>query len=547
MIFNSITYLLVFLPSVYLAYRLLPHKHRNILLLIASYIFYAWWDIRFLSLIVISTAVNYCCGIMIKKGELTSKERFISSIWLTLPCFLFIVINWNFFLLPYKGFAGYFNSDVFIKSTGSWIIFLAVCLLTLISNLFYSKISLIDEKKKSLLFLVIGVSANLIFLGFFKYYNFFMENMEWLLKGLSLDPARFHLNIILPIGISFYTFKGIGYLFDVYRKTVEPERVYKNFALFIGFFPSLLAGPIDRAKDLLPQIYTKRRLTYEQSFRGLHLIFYGLFKKIVIADGVVGTVNSVFGSTGQLVWIDVVAATILFTLQIYCDFSGYTDIARGTAKLFGIDLMVNFNLPYFSQNPREFWNRWHISLSTWLRDYLYIPLGGNRHGEFHTYKNLMITMVLGGLWHGAAWNFVLWGLYHGFILSVHRAISSARSVIEPRTSLLKNIIKTSFFFIITCYGWLIFRAPSLEKVISLSSTLIFDFGNLHFGASRPRFAALLGLPVFMCIELIENTMNKKSFYERLPIPAWTAIYALMIFSFFLGMSNESAQFIYFKF
>ncbi len=209
--------------------------------------------------------------------------------------------------------------------------------------------------------------------------------------------------------------------------------------------------------------------------------------------------------------------------------------------------MVNFNLPYFSQNPREFWNRWHISLSTWLRDYLYIPLGGNRHGEFHTYKNLMITMVLGGLWHGAAWNFVLWGLYHGFILSVHRAISSARSVIEPRTSLLKNIIKTSFFFIITCYGWLIFRAPSLEKVISLSSTLIFDFGNLHFGASRPRFAALLGLPVFMCIELIENTMNKKSFYERLPIPAWTAIYALMIFSFFLGMSNESAQFIYFKF
>ena len=278
-----------------------------------------------------------------------------------------------------------------------------------------------------------------------------------------MDPMRFHLNIVLPIGISFYTFKGIGYVIDVYRGNVELEHDYKNFALFIAFFPALLAGPIDRAKDLLQQITVKRKITQEQTLRGLHLIFYGLFKKVVIADGVVGTVNSVFGSTGQMSWIDVVVATVLFTLQIYCDFSGYTDIARGTAKLLGFNLMVNFRLPYFSQNPREFWSKWHISLSTWLRDYLYIPLGGNKHGKSNTYRNLMLTMVLGGLWHGAAWNFVLWGLYHGVVLCVHKAIKATKSTVGTQKNLITNIIKVTLFFSITCYGWLIFRGTIPTK------------------------------------------------------------------------------------
>jgi alginate O-acetyltransferase complex protein AlgI len=546
MLFNSITYLM-FLPAVYLAYRVLPYRQQNIFLLIASYAFYAWWDIRFLFLIVMSTVVNYCCGLMIKNGEIALKERATASRWVILSFFLFVLIKWNYFVLPNERLVNYFDLGVIISATDGWIIFLSVCVLTLISNLLYSKLTLADEKKKRYLSLVIGISTNLIILGTFKYFNFFVENMEWLLKGVSLDPSRFHLNVVLPIGVSFYTFKGIAYVVDVYRGNVEPEHDYNNFALFIAFFPALLAGPIDRAKDLLPQISMVRKITQEQTIRGLHLIFYGLFKKVVIADSVVGTVNSVFGSTGQLVWIDVVVATLLFTLQIYCDFSGYTDVARGTAKLFGIDLMMNFKLPYFSLNPREFWSRWHISLSTWLRDYLYIPLGGNRYGPRRTHQNLILTMVLGGLWHGAAWNFVLWGLYHGVVISVHRAIGAAKSAVDTQANLLNRVIKTAFFFTLTCYGWLIFRAPSLEKVVALSSILIVDFGNFHFGAMRPRIAALFGLPIFLCIEIIENAANGKSFYKSLPIPVWTAIYASMIFALVIGMSSESAQFIYFNF
>jgi len=491
--------------------------------------------------------VNYCCGIIIKDGEIKVRDRTKASLMLIISCFFLVVVNWNYLLLPQENLAVYFDWRAFTSTKEGWILFLLVGLTIIASNLFYSSTIKTDGKKKHLFALVIGISANLCILGFFKYYNFFIENVEWLIRSFSMDPSRFHLNIILPIGVSFYTFKGIGYVVDVYREHCEPERDYKNFALFIAFFPALLAGPIDRAKDLLQQIAMARRITNKQTFRGLHLIFYGLFKKIVIADGVVKTVHSVFSSTGQASWIDVVVATVLFTLQIYCDFSGYTDIARGTAKLFGINLMVNFNLPYFSQNPREFWSKWHVSLSTWLRDYLYIPLGGNRNGKVKTYQNLIITMVLGGLWHGAAWNFILWGFYHGVVLAIHRVISTAKSVITIQASLLNTITKTALFFSITCYGWLIFRAPSWEKVMTLSSTLIFDFGNLHFGAARPRAAALFGIPIFLCIEFIENAKNGTSFYKSLPMPLWTALYACMIFGLVIGMSTGATQFIYFNF
>lgn len=546
MLFNSTTFF-IFLLTIYISYRLLPNREQIILLLIASYVFYTWWDVRFLFLIVISTVVNYCCGIMIHNGEIGKRERTTASAWLVSSCFFFVAVQRIYLAISQGSIWTYFDWGMLTSWNNGWKIFLVVCAITLLANLVYSKVASVSEKSKRNLFLVIGVSTNILILSFFKYYNFFVDNIEWLLKGLNLDPTRFHLNIVLPIGISFYIFKGIGYLVDVYRGEVEPEHRYANFALFIAFFPALLAGPIDRAGNLLKQISAERKVTIEKTFRGLHLIFYGLFKKVVIADGVVRTVNSVFGSTGQLSWIDVVVATVLFTLQIYCDFSGYTDIARGTAKLFGIDLMINFKLPYFSSNPREFWSRWHISLSTWLRDYLYIPLGGNRHGTVKTYRNLILTMVLGGLWHGAAWNFVLWGLYHGVVLCVGRAIGTAKSAVERKTSYLQRTIKTAFFFTLTCYGWLIFRSPSLEKVVNLSSTLIVEFGNFDFGAMPPRFAALFGLPVFLCIEIIENATDGKSFYKSLPIPIWTAIYASMIFGFVIGMSTESAQFIYFNF
>ena len=546
MLFNSMTYL-IFLPAVYLFYRLTPHRLQNIWLLLASYIFYAWWDVRFLFLIILSTVLNYCCGIMFREGDISFRQRIIFSIWIILAYFSTVLIQWN--QLP--AFQNISNIDVewhaLMGSMETWKIFLALVITVLFCNLLYSRMVLLDEKRKRKLFLFFGLLANLLILGFFKYYNFFIDNIAWLLSGLSINPSRFHLDIVLPIGVSFYSFKGISYVVDTYREQLKTEHSYSDFALFMAFFPSLLAGPIDRAYLFLKQICKKRKLNWEQSVRGIHLFLYGLFKKVVIADGVVRTVSSVFDSTGQASWLDVVVATLLFTIQIYCDFSGYTDMARGTAKLFGIDLMVNFRLPYFSKNPREFWNRWHISLSTWLRDYLYIPLGGNRHGSAKTYRNLMMTMALGGLWHGAAWNFILWGLYHGVLLCIHRAITSTKIIMITRWAFFSNVIKVTCFFAGTCYGWLLFRAESFEKITSLTSVLIFDVGNMNFGAMRPRAAVILGLPILLCIELIEYGLNGKKFYEWLPIPSWTAIYALMIFSLLLGMSNETTQFIYFNF
>jgi D-alanyl-lipoteichoic acid acyltransferase DltB (MBOAT superfamily) len=423
-----------------------------------------------------------------------------------------------------------------------------VTIAVILFNLLNSQINALKENRRRILFFVVSVVVNISLLGFFKYYNFFIDNIELLLQVFNLNSPNLSLNLLLPIGISFYTFKAISYCFDIYRGNIYPTTNYVDFALFIAFFPALLAGPIDRASNLIKQIATKRELNWDQIFTGLHLFVYGLFKKVVIADGVVRTVNSVFGSTGQSSWIDVVVASVLFTFQIYCDFSGYTDMARGTAKLFGIDLMKNFNLPYFSKNPREFWSRWHISLSTWLRDYLYIPLGGNRRGNVKTYRNLMVTMILGGLWHGSAWNFVIWGIYHGVILCLYRTIDAMRVISRSwQTNRMVAFFKIVVFFGLTCYGWLLFRAPSLEKITSLTSTLIVDFGNIKFGAMRPMASALIGMIVFVCIEIIEYLSNGQYFYKKLPTPVWTALYAVIIFCLGLGVGSESPQFIYFNF
>ncbi len=544
--FNSLTFI-GFLLFVYLAYRIVPHRLQNFVLLIASYTFYAWWDVRFLFLIVLSTVLNYSCGLIFRTGEIRFATRFIFSTSILCAFFLTVLFPWNH-LAEFQGlFTGKMDWGALTSGMEEWRLFLALGIIIFASNLLYPKIAVLDLKRKRSLFLFLGVSGNLFILGFFKYYNFFIENVEWVLSRLSISSATLHLDIILPIGISFYIFKGISYLIDTYHGRVDQDHGCTDFALYMAFFPSLLAGPIDRGSAFLKQVCNKRSLSWDQSIRGLHLFIYGLFKKVVIADGVVRTVSSVFDSTGQASWIDVVVATVLFTIQIYCDFSGYTDMARGTAKLFGIDLMINFNLPYFSKNPREFWSRWHISLSTWLRDYLYIPLGGNRGGTFQTGRNLMITMLLGGLWHGAAWGFVFWGFYHGLILTIHRAIASYRSATRVQDGILGNMAKFTGFFLIICYGWLLFRAPSLEKIASLTSVLIFDFGNLDFGAAWPRLAALVGLPVFLMIEMIEGVGGGKPFYAKVPVPVWTGLYAMIIFCMGIGLTTESTQFIYMVF
>ena len=543
---NSLTYILFFL-TVYLIYRIVSNRFQNMLLLIASYIFYAWWDVRFLFLIVFSTSLNYCCGIIFREGIISTRQRIFFSVWIIFACLFTIVIQWHYLSNLHEISTFNINWLALVGTWETWLLLLVLSILVLIFNLIYRQIASLAEKRKRDLVVVLGVIANLLILGFFKYYNFFIDNLEWLLSGMNMNPSRFHLNIILPIGISFYTFKGISYVIDTYRGQIETKHSFSEFSLFMAFFPSILAGPIDRASSFLQQICGARNISWDQSIRGIHLFVYGLFKKVAIADGVVRSVASVFDSTGQPSWIDVVIATVLFTIQIYCDFSGYTDMARGTAKLFGIDLMVNFRLPYFSKNPREFWNRWHISLSTWLRDYLYIPLGGNRKGKIETYRNLVITMALGGLWHGAAWNFVLWGVYHGFALCVHRVFVSMRLAAREHKSVLYGIAKITACFIIVSYGWLLFRVSSLDKIISLTSTLIFDFGNFNLGIAWPRLAAVVSLPLLVIIEIVENYGGEKPFYQKMPVPIWTAVYAAIIFCIAIGMTTESSQFIYMVF
>ncbi|MBK8047640.1 MAG: MBOAT family protein [Anaerolineales bacterium] len=274
-----------------------------------------------------------------------------------------------------------------------------------------------DQRRRKAL-LIFSMAVNLGVLGFFKYFNFFIKSAEKVLEMLGLQATWPLLYIILPVGISFYTFESMSYTIDVYRGTLKPTKKFLDYALFIAYFPHLVAGPINRAHDFIPQIVKPRKVTTQLFVSGVTLILIGLFRKVVIADAIGPHVDEIFANPGGHSSPELIMGVYLFALQIYCDFAGYTDIARGSSRLFGIEMMRNFNQPYFSASITEFWRRWHISLSTWLRDYLYIPLGGNRKGRIRTYVNLMITMLLGGLWHGAAWNFVIWGGLQGAFLIV---------------------------------------------------------------------------------------------------------------------------------
>ncbi len=399
-----------------------------------------------------------------------------------------------------------------------------------------------------------------MFLGIFKYFNFFIDGFDRLARLAGFTGPMLHMHIILPVGISFYTFQSMSYTIDVYRGKMEPVRRFWDYVLFVSFFPPLVAGPIERAAHLIPQLLRPRTITLDGTTRGLYLILLGLFKKMAIADGLAGSVESVFGKNATSGWADIVVASVLFAFQIYCDFSGYTDIARGVAKLLGIDLIRNFNLPYVSRSPAEFWQRWHISLSSWLRDYLYIPLGGNRGGRLHTYRNLMITMLLGGLWHGAAWNYVLWGAYHGLILCAYRLPGDlglrSRSPAAPEGGRWRPAsplgwvgpaCATAFFFALTCYGWLLFRATSLDQVIEFTRTLVAGPFDLKPSIRMIRLPALVGIPMLIGYELAEYAAGSHVFYRRLPIPIRAAWYATLIFVVIMGSSNEPSQFIYFQF
>ena len=323
------------------AYRVLPHRAQNWLLLVASYYFYAAWDWRFLGLLVASTLVDFTCARVLARASTPRARRAL---------------------------------------------------------------------------LIVSLGFNLTLLGFFKYFNFFADSLHDVFGALGWQVDVFTLRVLLPVGISFYTFVTMSYVIDVYRREIPATRDLLDFAVFVAFFPHLVAGPILRASTLLAQIDSPRRITREQLRDGAWLIAWGYFQKMFVADNLAGLANAVFDPAAPQTGVNVLLGVYAFAFQIYGDFAGYSNIARGTSKLMGIELIENFRFPYLVRTPQAFWRNWHISLSTWLRDYLYIPLGGSRGSEWQTRRNLFLTMVLGGLWHGAAWTFVVWGIYHGVLL-----------------------------------------------------------------------------------------------------------------------------------
>jgi D-alanyl-lipoteichoic acid acyltransferase DltB (MBOAT superfamily) len=353
------------------------------------------------------------------------------------------------------------------------------------------------------------------------------------------------LGIVLPAGISFFTFESLSYVIEIYQRHLPATTRLKHYALFIGFFPKLVAGPIERPAVLIPQIQQARAVTAEGFTRGLFLVLLGLFKKIVIADGLAPTVASVYNTAAVPSAVDIVLATYAFALQIYCDFSGYTDIARGVSKLFGIELSQNFRFPYFSSNPSEFWKRWHMSLSSWLRDYLYIPLGGNRLGEARTRVNLMITMLLGGLWHGAAWNFVAWGGYQGALLVGHRAKPRLLSRRVPRA--LVVAASTFLFFQLVCYGWLLFRAHTFAQIAAFTGQLLHGRYSVAPTLFKPPLATLVGIGVLAAYDFLAYRSGRATFYRAWPVPVRSALYALLLFVLIMGLANARSAFIYFQF
>lgn len=397
-------------------------------------------------------------------------------------------------------------------------------------------------------YLILSVVTNLSLLGFFKYFNFFSVSLQQLLGHVGLHVSPWTLRVILPIGISFYTFQALSYTIDVYRGHMHPTRNFFDFLLAVLYFPHLVAGPIQRANTLLPQVIYPRQITAQKISDGIHLIFSGYFKKVFIADNLAPIVNQIFASKapdGFHSWMGIYA----FAFQIYCDFSGYTDIARGIAKIMGFEFMLNFNLPYLAVNPSDFWQRWHISLSSWLRDYLYIPLGGNRGGERKTYRNLMLTMVIGGFWHGAAWNFIAWGFYHGSMLIGHRLLQPIlKPLPHPASAFgrgLSRVLWTVVMFQFTCYGWLLFRADSFHQIANMTLALAHP---LH--GYDPELAlriALFALPL-MFVQVLQHLTGKLNIFEFewFPSGARAAAYAVLTY-FVLFLGGQPEAFIYFQF
>ncbi|HPK04470.1 MAG TPA: MBOAT family O-acyltransferase [Bacteroidales bacterium] len=482
MLFNSIDFA-VFLPIVFLLYWFVIQRNlrlQNLLIVIASFVFYGWWDWRFLSLIIFSTLVDYTVGLRLKNQE----------------------------------------------------------------NL---------VKRKTLL--LTSILINLCFLGFFKYFNFFQENFIEAFSFFGYQLKGYSLNIILPVGISFYTFQTLSYTIDVYRRKLEPTSDFIAFSAFVSFFPQLVAGPIERATNLLPQFYTKREFDYSKAVDGMRQILWGLFKKIVIADNCAIFANQIFNNSTDYNGSTLVLGAWFFAFQIYGDFSGYSDIAIGTSRLFGFNLMRNFNFPYFSRDIAEFWRRWHISLSTWFRDYLYIPLGGSRGGTWMKVRNTFIIFIVSGFWHGANWTFIIWGALNAIYFMPLLLSNNNRKNLEivAQGKILPNLKEILFMlltFSLTVFAWIFFRAESMGHAWQIigqvfSKTL---FATPYFENGTRAIPVLIVLAIFLLIEWIgrESQYAIAGIDSLLPKPLkWVFYYSTIIVTIYFTGSGQ--QFIYFQF
>ncbi|MGJ3234252.1 MBOAT family O-acyltransferase [Marivirga sp.] len=478
MLFNSFEFIVFFIVCFYLYWFVFRKSliKQNILLLIASYFFYGWWDWRFLSLIAFSSLVDYFLG---------------------------------------------------------------------------NAISNTNHKKKKKILLSISLVCNLGLLGFFKYYNFFVESLIESFNTIGYSGGSIHtLNIILPVGISFYTFQTISYSIDIYRGHLKPDKNLINFLAFVSFFPQLVAGPIERASNLLPQFRKERKISFQDGKEGFQMILWGLFKKIVIADFLGNYVVEIFDNHAAMSGSELFLGLAFFAVQIYCDFSGYSDIAIGVARLFGFKLMRNFAYPYFARDIAEHWRKWHISLSTWFKDYLYIPLGGSRGGKRMIIRNTIIIFTVSGFWHGANWTYIIWGLVNGLyflpliLTGIHRNHMGpiAEGKFFPS---LKDFSLIALTFVLKTLTYVFFRAENIQQSWSYSkgmwSTSLFSIPNIHFLAPMPLII------LFFTIEWWNRDKQCAMDLGNTPIFIKRSVYLVVFSMIIIFTSNDYNEFIYFQF
>ena len=520
---------LIFLPIVFLLYWRLSGKKRLLLLLAVSYLFYAGWDVRFLALVMATTVIDFLCGLSID-GEKTPARKVLllalaPAAW-TAVCHL---------LLPGSGIS---PGVMGLAAALGLLLFAAHELLWAWAG-----------ARRRRYFLILSVCFCLTILGFFKYFGFFVQSARTLLEtaGLRTDPVL--LKIILPVGISFYTFQSLGYVFDIYRGLTSACRSLVTFAAFDAFFPQMISGPIERGHQLIPQLEADQAFQPAFLQDGLSMILVGFFKKIFVADNCAVLANYVFDPATHLDGYWAVLGVVAFAFQIYGDFSGYTDIARGSAKLLGIDLVENFRFPYLAENPSDFWSRWHISLSNWFRDYLYIPLGGNRGGRWQTLRNLGVTMLLVGLWHGASWIFVLWGAYQGGLLILYHFpplnLLAGKSPAKDRFS-WGSLLAVPLMWLFVLAGWAIFRSADLAQLGAWFGAL----GHWQSSLALPWQSSCLWLLIhtgpLILLQLLTLKFRDETRVRNLPWPVKGAVYLLLLL-LVVSSSEQDKEFIYFQF